>query len=95
MEVMTDKQALTEKQINSAYEDNGRTFTTYEKAMEYIKMRGYSLINGNYCNKVGRIAYLYKVTKDIHRKEGYLVSFGGNPRSAFALKITKIRDLNA
>ena len=95
------EKVLSDAVINSAYAENGQTFETRDEAESYMKYRGYRKANDTYRNKIGKQAFIYKLRKTVfvnkeglevvgHKPNGFLVSFGGVPRSGYELKITKV-----
>lgn len=95
--------AITEAQLNKEYEENGKTFKSLIEAEDYLARKGFKKVTSTvYKNNIGKIANLYKLRDAIfkdrdsneiigYKFNGFLVSFGGEPRSGYDLKITKIK----
>ena len=101
---INDTRTITESMLSNTYGDNGVVLQSMDDAKALLKRKGYTKQNGLYRNKVGKQAFIYKVrdsklTKDSSYRDikikgydhqGFLVSFGGEPRSCYELKFTKI-----
>ena len=101
MNTYMDK-TLTEKDLSSTYSENGVVFKTLSEAEALLRRKGFDKNGTVYRNKVGKQAFLYKLRDSVmevaswnkkpkyYKPIGFLVSFGGEPKSCYDLKFTKI-----
>lgn len=101
MKPYADK-TLTETMLAKEYSNNGLVFDDRDSAMKYLENKRYVYLDRCYRGKGGKVARIYplrdaildrawphKPTRFVSR--GFLVSFGGEPRSCYDLKFSKIK----
>lgn len=96
------EKTITESMLSNEYADNGVIVKTESEAISLLKNKGFVLLDGRYRGKGGKSAIIYPVRDAIldtrwpHKpvkffSRGFLVSFGGEPRSCYDLKFSKIK----
>lgn len=93
--------ALTESMLSTHYSEKGVVVKTKKYALSILRNKGFKFMGGVYRNKVGKIARVYPLRNahlDKHwpykpvsyYSKGFLISFGGEPKSCYALKFSRI-----
>lgn len=96
------EKTLTESMLSHAYSENGLTFKTISDAIVMLKKKGFNPVNSNLYRKGHKSATIYKLRDAVLDKvwphkpiryvsRGFLVSFGGSPKSCYDLKFSKIK----
>ncbi|CAB4214337.1 hypothetical protein UFOVP1454_35 [uncultured Caudovirales phage] len=104
-----NQKTLNEKDLNRAYSENGISFGTKFELQAHLSFHGFKPLNGSttkFIDKKKRIGTVYPLRDAVlevfhphklryYTPRGFLLSFGGEPKSCYDLKITKIsRPLN-
>lgn len=96
------EKTLTESMLSKEYADNGVVVKTKEDATALLKSKGFKKLQSIYRNKLGKTAIVYALRDAVldtqwpHKvvrfvPKGFLVSFGGEPKSCYSLKFSQIK----
>ena len=92
---------LTEKMLSTEYHANGFVVHSSKDAAAALKKLGFNLMRGEWRGKRGKVARIYELRNSIlsstypfkpvsYTPAGWLVSFGGEPKSCYELEFSKI-----